>query len=114
MNDNSSFKSCEHGHRDDGRGRCIDCGEFTTVCDPATCSICKGEYLGWGNNAYPFDGRCCDDCDNRFTTPARMLRIDPDNALIPILREFAVLGRINAQAAAVAAEFAKAHRGGAK
>lgn len=28
------------------------------------CSICKLEFFGFGNNAYPInDGRCCDDCD---------------------------------------------------
>lgn len=30
------------------------------------CSICKGKYIGWGNNAYPINnGRCCDSCNNQ-------------------------------------------------
>lgn len=57
-----------------------------------TCSICGGAYTGAGNHAHPFEGRCCDDCDNRWVTPARILRVDPGSALIPILREFARLG----------------------
>jgi hypothetical protein len=67
------------------------------------CSICQGpiDTLGsWvdGNNAYPFVGRCCSDCDNRFVTPARTLRIGATSDLIPILLEFARQGRMHTQA----------------
>jgi hypothetical protein len=30
---------------------------------PKRCSICHGSFEGWGNNAAPFPGRCCDDCN---------------------------------------------------
>ena len=30
------------------------------------CSICKEEYIGWGNNAWPInEGRCCNDCNDK-------------------------------------------------
>jgi len=69
-----------------------------------TCTICGGsiEAIGdWtdGNNAAPFPGRSCNDCDARFVTPARMMQIERGSDLIPILREFARLGRINSLAA---------------
>lgn len=29
-----------------------------------TCVICKKEFVGFGNNAYPIaEGRCCDECN---------------------------------------------------
>jgi hypothetical protein len=39
------------------------------------CSICTRSYTGWGNNAAPFEGRCCDDCNARFVLPARIDRM---------------------------------------
>lgn len=36
------------------------------------CSICEAEYSGFGNNAAPFDGRCCDQCNWNVVIPARM------------------------------------------
>ena len=41
-----------------------------------TCSICKKEFVGWGNNPYPVTkgehDRCCDDCNYQFVIPARL------------------------------------------
>jgi hypothetical protein len=37
------------------------------------CSICKRYYRGFGNNAYPYDGRCCDRCDEEHVQPHRLL-----------------------------------------
>lgn len=47
--------------------------------DPKTeehiCSVCNGEYTGWGNNAWPLNnGRCCDPC-NGFVIARRMADI---------------------------------------
>jgi hypothetical protein len=37
------------------------------------CSICKGQYHGYGNNAQPVNnGRCCGDCNAMVVIPARM------------------------------------------
>ena len=37
------------------------------------CSICKGKYTGFGNNARPINaGRCCDTCDEITVIPARI------------------------------------------
>jgi len=37
------------------------------------CSICKREYVGWGNNANPVnDGRCCDECNWKVVIPKRI------------------------------------------
>jgi hypothetical protein len=35
------------------------------------CSICRTEYQGWGNNADPYPGRCCDSCNAECVVPAR-------------------------------------------
>jgi len=40
-----------------------------------TCSLCKCEYVGWGNNAAPFPGRCCDGCNANKVIPARIALI---------------------------------------
>ena len=37
-----------------------------------TCSICDRTYTGWGNNAAPFPGRCCDACNTEAVLPARI------------------------------------------
>ena len=42
---------------------------------PKVCSICTEEYTEYGNNAEPFQGRCCNRCDNAFVIPARILRM---------------------------------------
>lgn len=45
------------------------------------CSMCEREIrkdllTGWdqGNNAEPFAGRCCDECNVHFVIPARIKR----------------------------------------
>ena len=37
-----------------------------------TCSICQRKYRGFGNNAAPFRGRCCDACNANHVIPARL------------------------------------------
>lgn len=39
------------------------------------CSICHEPYMGWGNNAAPFPGRCCSDCNDMHVIPARLARM---------------------------------------
>jgi hypothetical protein len=39
------------------------------------CSICKGLYVGWGNNAAPYYGRCCSDCNDMYVIPARIAEL---------------------------------------
>jgi hypothetical protein len=36
---------------------------MTTPPTEKICSICHLPYEGWGNNAAPYPGRCCDDCN---------------------------------------------------
>lgn len=60
--------------------------------ETGTCSICGGAYIDYGNNAHPFPGRACHDCDNRFVTPARMLHVS-EPAILALLTEFAKRGR---------------------
>tara|TARA_X000001382_G_C3108373_1_gene159031 strand:+ start:425 stop:631 length:207 start_codon:yes stop_codon:yes gene_type:complete len=37
------------------------------------CSLCSNSYEGYGNNAYPYDGRCCDACNQNMVIPSRIL-----------------------------------------
>lgn len=39
------------------------------------CSICNEQYEGYGHNARPFEGRCCDDCNFEYVIPARIAEI---------------------------------------
>ena len=41
------------------------------------CCICGKVFTGYGNNPDPVkkNGRCCDDCDNRYVIPARLKAI---------------------------------------
>jgi len=40
------------------------------------CCICGKEYTGYGNNAEPYkQGRCCDDCNEKFVIPDRINRM---------------------------------------
>ena len=49
------------------------------------CCICKKRYEGFGNNPDPMcieeGARCCDECNDRFVIPARILRL---NAKLPM------------------------------
>lgn len=44
------------------------------------CSICGKEITGFGNNPWPVrraeDARCCDECDNLFVIPARIVSMN--------------------------------------
>lgn len=42
------------------------------MADVKKCSICDKNYTEWGNNAAPFEGRCCDDCNFHLVIPARL------------------------------------------
>ena len=46
--------------------------------DVHTCSITGRKYEGFGNNAYPFKGRCCDFANSYYVIPARIMGITPD------------------------------------
>jgi hypothetical protein len=35
------------------------------------CSICEGNFEGWGHNAAPFPGRCCEECNIEAVLPIR-------------------------------------------
>ena len=45
--------------------------------DVHTCSITGRKYEGFGNNAYPFKGRCCDFANSYYVIPARIIGITP-------------------------------------
>lgn len=42
-----------------------------------TCSLTGVHYDNYGNNAYPFEGRCCDEANEQYVIPARILGIKP-------------------------------------
>ena len=42
-----------------------------------TCSLTGVHYDNYGNNAYPFEGRCCDEANSKYVTSARMLGMTP-------------------------------------
>jgi len=42
------------------------------------CSITGKPYEGYGNNAYPFPGRCCDEANLKYVIPARLTGITPE------------------------------------
>ena len=41
------------------------------------CSITGKMYDGYGNNAYPFEGRCSDYANSMYVIPARLMGITP-------------------------------------
>lgn len=41
------------------------------------CSITGEPYYGYGNNAYPFSGRCSDYANQKYVIPARFMGITP-------------------------------------
>ena len=43
-----------------------------------TCSITGKPYEGYGNNAYPFEGRCSDEANSRYVIPARLMSVTPE------------------------------------
>ena len=54
---------------------------FNGVKGPASqnvCSITGETYDGYGNNAYPFEGRCSDKANELYVIPARLMGVTPD------------------------------------
>lgn len=45
------------------------------------CSICGRPYAGHGNNAWPYEGRCCNDCNSDVVIPDRVLRMIAERRL---------------------------------
>jgi len=43
-----------------------------------TCSLTGVHYDNYGNNAYPFEGRCCDNANSYYVIPARAMGITPE------------------------------------
>ena len=41
------------------------------------CSITGEPYYGYGNNAYPFSGRCSDYANQKYVIPARLMGVTP-------------------------------------
>lgn len=46
--------------------------------DVHTCSITGEKYVGYGNNAYPFKGRCSDWANTHYVIPARIMGVTPE------------------------------------
>ena len=46
--------------------------------DVHTCSITGRKYEGFGNNGYPFKGRCCDFANSHYVIPARLMDLTPE------------------------------------
>ena len=42
------------------------------------CSITGKPYEGYGNNAYPFPGRCSDEANRNYVIPARLMGDTPE------------------------------------
>lgn len=42
------------------------------------CSITGKPYTGYGNNAYPFPGRCSDEANSLYVIPARLMGVTPE------------------------------------
>lgn len=42
------------------------------------CCICGKEFYGYGNNPEPYmsNGRCCDDCNEKYVIPSRFAMYD--------------------------------------
>lgn len=65
-----------------------------------SCSICGNMFTGWGNNPQPFDGEsCCDDCNDRFVVPVRMVlgRSYDNKYILVLLQTIAELGSVMSQ-----------------
>ena len=42
------------------------------------CSITGEKYFGYGNNAYPFSGRCSNYANSQYVIPARLSGVTPE------------------------------------
>ena len=45
---------------------------MTKMVDGFLCSLCDEEFQGIGNNAAPFKGVCCNDCNTKYVIMARI------------------------------------------
>lgn len=52
--------------------------ELQNEQDAHICSITGKTYYGFGNNAYPFEGRCSDEANAKYVIPARLLSVSPE------------------------------------
>jgi hypothetical protein len=61
-----------------------------------TCSICEEEFSGFGNNPEPFAGdRCCDECNDRFVIPTRMVfGRNAERSVSRVLTRIVQIGRV--------------------
>jgi hypothetical protein len=64
------------------------------------CCLCGEDFLEYGNNPEPFcagmdDPRCCDDCNDRFVVPVRMIlgRGYDDAEVLGLLHHIAMRGK---------------------
>jgi hypothetical protein len=80
-----------------------------------TCCICDQSFVGHGHNPEPFDGEigeCCDDCNDRYVVPIRILYgRDGNDALLAALRSVARLGAANVINTKAAREWVERERG---
>ena len=58
-----------------------------------TCSLTGVHYDNYGNNAYPFEGRCSDWANTQYVIPARAMGITPE--LIQKVGKKTILNRID-------------------
>ncbi len=52
--------------------------ELQNEQDAHICSITGKTYYGFGNNAYPFEGRCSDEANAKYVIPARIMGVSPE------------------------------------
>jgi hypothetical protein len=66
------------------------------LSDKKTCCICGEDFHEWGNNPAPFTGEiCCNDCNDRFVVPIRMITRDGISAETgKALKDLARYGKI--------------------
>lgn len=39
------------------------------------CDVCGKTYSSWGNNAYPLEGKCCDECNTNYVLKLRAFQM---------------------------------------
>jgi hypothetical protein len=58
------------------------------------CCICGCGFAEYGSDPHPFEGeKCCDDCNDRFVIPARIMLQPGQREVIDFLTRFAQIGR---------------------
>jgi hypothetical protein len=84
---------------------------------PKPCCICGMEFTEYGHNPEPFDGdigMCCDDCNNRWVVPVRILfgrdgmdrYVLPPGAPLALFKKMAEMGASQIVASKQAREWA--------